>query len=176
MQHTILIEIHNHAGEVLRLLGLMAARGIEVEALSLTDGLNPNTSRLLVQSSASEKAVARIVQQLAVQVRVLKVELVEPTRFVEREMALISVNAPPGPARQEVISLANIFRAEIIDASANTVIIQLAAETSKIESLIDLLRPLGITDLARTGRIAVERAFARDLTQPAPAETASELV
>jgi len=104
-----------------------------------------------------DKTIEQITHQLDKQVRVLKVVDMTGFKHIEREMALINVKAEAGAARQEVLSLAHIFRAKVVDVSEEGIIVEATGDWNKVSALVDLLKPFGIREIVRTGTVAVAR-------------------
>lgn len=157
MRHTLSILVENRFGELSRIVGLFSARGYNIESLTVAETLDPRISRMTLVTTGNDETIRQITRQLDKQVRVL--EAVDMTGFshIEREMALINVKAEAGPARQEVLSLAGIFRAKVVDVSSDGLIIETTGDWSKVSALIELLKPLGIREIVRTGAVAIAR-------------------
>jgi acetolactate synthase I/III small subunit len=170
MRHTLSILLENRFGELSRILGLFSARGYNIESLTVAETLDPSLSRLTLVTVGDDATIERITRQLDKQVRVMKVEDVTATPHIEREMALINVKAAAGPARQEVLSLVEIFRAKVIDVSEGGLIIEASGDWNKVRALINLLKPMGIREIVRTGTVAIAR-----LPEAAEAESAAAI-
>jgi acetolactate synthase-1/3 small subunit len=157
MRHTLSILVENRFGELSRIVGLFSARGYNIESLTVAETLDPLISRMTLVTTGNDETIRQITRQLDKQVRVL--EAVDMTGFshIEREMALINVKAEAGPERQEVLSLAGIFRAKVVDVSSDGLIIETTGDWSKVSALIELLKPLGIREIVRTGAVAIAR-------------------
>ena len=138
-------------------MGLFSARGYNIESLSVAETLDARLSRLTLVTVGDDATIERITRQLDKQVRVMKVEDVTATPHIEREMALINVKAAAGPARQEVLSLVNIFRAKVVDVSEDGLIVETSGDWNKVRALINLLKPMGIREIVRTGTVAIGR-------------------
>jgi acetolactate synthase-1/3 small subunit len=167
MRHTLSVLVENRFGELSRIVGLFSARGFNIESLTVAETLDPAISRITLVTRGNDQTVEQITRQLDKQVRVLKVVDLTPLKHIEREMALIHVKAEAGPARQEVLSLVGIFRAKVVDVSESAIIVEATGDWSKVSALIELLKPLGIREIVRTGTVAIsrlsERATAADL-------------
>jgi acetolactate synthase-1/3 small subunit len=138
-------------------VGLFSARGYNIESLSVAETLDPTLSRLTLVTIGDDSTIERITKQLDKQIRVRKVEDLTSTSHIEREMALIHVKAEAGPARQEVLSLVGIFRAKVVDVSEDGLIVEASGDWNKVRALINLLKPLGIKEIVRTGTVAISR-------------------
>jgi acetolactate synthase-1/3 small subunit len=157
MRHTLSILVENRYGELSRIVGLFSARGYNIESLTVAETLEAGLSRLTLVTVGDDSAIERITRQLDKQVRVMKVEDLTTTSHIEREMALINVKASAGPARQEVLSLVNIFRAKVVDVSEDGLIVEASGDWNKVRALINLLKPMGIREIVRTGTVAIGR-------------------
>jgi acetolactate synthase I/III small subunit len=157
MRHTLSILVENRFGELSRVVGLFSARGYNIESLTVAETLDPAVSRMTLVTRGNDQTIEQITRQLNKQVRVL--EAIDMTGFkhIEREMALINVRAQAGPERQEALSLVNIFRAKVVDVSGDGLIIEATGDWAKVSALIELLKPLGIREIVRTGTVAIAR-------------------
>jgi acetolactate synthase I/III small subunit len=160
MRHTLSIVVADQPGELSRIVGLFSARGFNIETVSVGPTENPQWSRVTVVTRGDDRTIEQIVKQCARLARVREVQDVTTQPHIEREMALIDVAATPGSARQEVLSLVAVFRAKVVDISQEGMIIEASGNKEKVEAFIELLRPLGIRDITRTGCIAIGRLSA----------------
>jgi acetolactate synthase-1/3 small subunit len=167
--------VENRFGELSRVVGLFSARGYNIDSLSVAETLDPKISRMTLVTSGNDATIEQITRQLDKQIRV--VEAVDMTGFkhIEREMALINVKAEAGPARQEVLSLVGIFRAKVVDVSADGIIVEATGDWSKVSALIELLKPLGIREIVRTGTVAIARLSEKDGSEAVSGEIDEEL-
>jgi acetolactate synthase-1/3 small subunit len=133
----------------------MSARGQNIDSLAVCTTLDPKISRVTLTTDGQARAIEQIIKQLGKQIRVLEVINMNQLAHIEREMALINVFAPPGPARQKVFQLASAFRAEVIDSSDDGFILEARGEAGKLTEFIRLLEPFGVRDMVRTGAIAM---------------------
>jgi acetolactate synthase-1/3 small subunit len=157
MRHTLSIVVADQPGELSRIVGLFSARGFNIETLSVGQTTDPNWSRVTVVTRGEDRTIEQIVKQCERLARVREVQDVTCQPHIEREMALIDVAATPGEMRQEVLSLVGIFRAKVVDISETGMIIEASGNKEKVEAFIELLRPIGIRDITRTGCIAIGR-------------------
>jgi len=165
MRHTISILIANEFGELSRVVGLFSGRGFNIESLCVAETLDRSVSRITLVTSGNDQIIEQIVKQLRKLVRVVRVTDVTRIKHIEREMALINVAAGTGPARQEVLSLVNVFRAKVVDISHDGLIIEASGTQEKVEAFINLLRPFGIREIVRTGKVAMGRLSSRSVAQ-----------
>jgi acetolactate synthase I/III small subunit len=170
MRHTLSIVVADQPGELSRIVGLFSARGFNIETLSVGQTTDPAWSRVTVVTRGDDRTIEQIVKQCSRLARVREVLDVTMQPHIEREMALIDVEATPGAMRQEVLSLVAIFRAKVVDISQTGMIIEASGNKEKVEAFIELLRPLGIRDLTRTGCIAIGRLSTVDSSRPATEE------
>lgn len=144
-------------GELSRIVGLFSARGFNIETISVGQTLDPRWARVTIVTRGDDRTVEQIVKQCERLARVREVEDVTTRPHIEREMALIDVEASPGAGRQELLSLIGVFRAKVVDISHTRMIVEASGNKEKVDAFIELLRPLGIRDITRTGRIAIGR-------------------
>jgi acetolactate synthase-1/3 small subunit len=157
MRHTLSIVVADQPGELSRIVGLFSARGFNIETLSVGQTPDAQWSRVTVVTSGDDRSIEQIVKQCLRLARVREVLDVTMQPHIEREMALIDVEATPGAMRQEVLSLVAVFRAKVVDLSQTGMIIEASGNKEKVEAFIELLRPMGIRDITRSGSIAIGR-------------------
>jgi acetolactate synthase-1/3 small subunit len=155
-KHTIAVMVENKFGVLSRVAGLFSARGYNIESLSVGETLDPTVSRMTLVVKGDAFIIEQVIKQLHKLVDVIKVTDLSEENHVEREMLLVKVNAEPA-ARAEILRIGDIFRAKVVDVTPNTYTLEVTGEESKIEAIIDLLRPFGIQELVRTGKVAVAR-------------------
>ncbi|WP_286678707.1 acetolactate synthase small subunit [Candidatus Aquicultor secundus] len=156
MKHILSVLVQNKPGVLARVSGLFSRRGFNIDSLAVGPTENPEVSRMTIVVDADDVKLEQITKQLYKLVNILKISDLDPRDSVERELVLIKVNAPPN-IRGEVLETANIFRANIVDVSKSTLTIEITGTATKIQALEDLLRPYGIKELVRTGKIALAR-------------------
>jgi acetolactate synthase-1/3 small subunit len=157
MNHTLSIVVADQPGELSRIVGLFSARGFNIETISVGATLDPRWARVTIVTRGDDRTIEQIVKQCERLARVREVQDVTTRPHIEREMALITVNAAPGLERQEILGLVKVFRAKVVDISHTQMIVEASGNKEKVESFIELLRPLGIHEITRTGRIAIGR-------------------
>ena len=157
MRHTLSIVVADQPGELSRIVGLFSARGFNIETVSVGQTLDSNWSRVTIVTRGDERTIEHIVKHCERLARVREVRDVTMQPHIEREMALIDVEATAGATRQEVLSLVAVFRAKVVDISDTGMIIEASGNKEKVEAFIELLRPIGIRDVTRTGCIAIGR-------------------
>ena len=166
MEHIISVTVENKFGVLSRVAGLFSGRGFNIESLSVAPTLDPTMSMMTIVTSGDDRIIEQIVKQLNKLIDVIKVVDLNETEFVERETALIKVHTR-SEDRAEALRIVDIFRASVIDSTPTTYTIEVAGDVKKVEAMINLLQPLGIKELIRTGRVAIAREPIRPAaTQP----------
>ena len=166
MRHTLSIIVADQPGELSRIVGLFSARGFNIETISVGQTLDPHWSRVTIVTSGEDRTIQQIVKQCERLARVREVQDVTARPHIEREMALITVDAAAGLQRQEVLSLVSVFRAKVVDISHTQMIVEASGNKEKVDTFIDLLQPIGVSDITRTGHIAINRLAASQGTTP----------
>jgi len=156
MRHAIDILVDNQAGVLSRVVGLFSGRGFNIESLSVAPTLDPTKSKMVITTSGNEQVLEQIKKQLNKLVNVIKVVDFMDKNYVEREMILIKVKAKE-ETRAEVLRIADIFRAKVLDVSHTSFMLALTGDQDKLKAFIDLLSPVGIIDFVRSGTIVMER-------------------
>jgi acetolactate synthase-1/3 small subunit len=155
--HTLSVLVENRPGVLSRVTGLFSRRGFNIESLAVGPCEEPGMSRITIVVIGDDAKVEQVMKQLHKLIDVIKVSDLTENERVERELALIKVSAEPGTSRAEVMQIAQIFRAQIIDVGSKTVILEVTGDTDKIDALEKLLRQFGVKELVRTGRIGILR-------------------
>jgi len=155
-KHTIAIQVENKFGVLSRVAGLFSARGYNIESLSVGETLDPTASRMTIVVRGDEFIIEQVMKQLHKLIDVIKVTDLTDESHVERELVLIRVNAEP-QHRAEIMRTADIFRAKIVDVTPQSFTIEATGDEGKLEALVELLRPMGIQELVRTGKVAIAR-------------------
>ncbi len=159
MRHVLSALVQNQPGVLAHISGMMASRGFNIDSLAVGETEDPNLSRMTVVVRGDDGVLDKLRKQLDKVVTVVRVHDISAENFVERDLMLIKVKAPPSK-RMEISLLVEMFRARVVDISEDTLIIENSGREDKIEAFIDLMRPYGIIELARTGRIALVRGQA----------------
>lgn len=160
MRHVVSALVQNVPGVLAHISGMLASRGFNIDSLAVGAAEEPELSRMTFVVKGDERVLEQIRKQLEKIVTVVKVVDVSATDFVERDLMLIKVKAPAGK-RSEIRELTEIFRGSIVDVGADEVMVEISGRESKIEAFINSMRPFGITELVRTGRIAMVRSDAK---------------
>ena len=155
-KHTVSVLVENRFGVLSRVAGLFSARGYNIESLSVGETLDPAVSRMTLVVRGDEFVIEQVTKQLHKLIDVIKVSDLTDDHHVERELVLIRVNAEP-QHRAEILRTADIFRAKVIDVTSVSFILEATGDEMKLEALIELLRPMGIQEIVRTGKVAITR-------------------
>ena len=155
-KHTISALDENQFGVLCRIAGLFSSRGFNIDSLSVGETENPEISRMTIVVKGDDRVLDQVVKQLNRLIDVIKVSDLTGKDFVERELALIKVKAEEA-TRAEVLRTVDIFRSKVVDVTSKTYTIEVTGTEDKIVAMIDLLRPMGIREIIRTGRVAVPR-------------------
>lgn len=158
MRHTISVLVDNKPGVLARVAGLFSGRGFNIESLSVNETLDPTMSQMTIVTRGDDRILEQINKQLNKLIDVIKVVDYESrgADFIERELALIKVSVDEH-RRSEVLSIIEIFRGKVVDVSRTHYTIELTGDENKIDAIIDLLRPIGIKELVRSGKAAMSR-------------------
>ena len=157
-EHTISALVEDKPGVLARVAGLFRRRGFNISNLAVGQSELPGLSRMTFVVRGDENMMEQVAKQLFKLVDVVRVDDMPNEQMVAREMALIKVNAP-AENRAEIIQLVDIFRANIIDVASETLIIEVTGDEGKIDSLVELLRLFGLSEMIRTGRVAMSRGI-----------------
>jgi len=156
-RHILTLLVENQVGVLARIAGLIAAKGYNIDSVSVGETMDASVSRVTLVVHGDDWVMEQVVKQLNRLIEVIKVVDLTEEEFVEREMILVRVNADP-PNRAEILRIADIFRAKVVDLTQRTYTLEATGDEDKIQALLDLLRPFGIKELVRTGLIAISRA------------------
>lgn len=156
MKHVLSVLVENRSGVLARVVGLISRRGFNIDSLSVGPTENPSRSRITIIVVADDESYEQITKQLNKLVVVHKLQDLTNDSYIERELVLFKVSAPP-ERRSEVIEIANLFRANIVDVGASELTIEATGSQSKLQGMEDLLASYGIKEITRTGKIAISR-------------------
>lgn len=178
MRHMLSALVQNVPGVLSHISGMLASRGYNIDSLAVGETEDPQLSRMTFVVVGDASVLEQVRKQLEKIVTVVRVDDISSQDYVERDLMLLKVAATEG-RRSEIRELADIFRGRIVDVAAEQVMVEIAGKESKIEAFIDLMRPFGIIELVRSGRIAMVRGNRtprdRDDAEPVAAtETSSD--
>ena len=148
--------VENKPGVLHNISGLFSRRGFNIDSLAVGTTEDPKLSRMTIVVDGEEHSIEQVTKQLHKLINVIKISELDPKESVERELALFKVNAAAG-RRNEIISIADIFRSKIVDVSSNTVTIEATGTSDKIQAIEELLKSYGIIEIVRTGKISISR-------------------
>lgn len=160
MTHTLSILVENKPGALARVSNLFARRGYNIESLAVGPTERPGVSRIVMRVDCSRHSVEQIEKQIHKLVNVLRVSELEPDQAVERELGLFTVTAPPA-RRHELLALADVFHARVADLGPDALVFEVVGAPEELDAFEELVRPHGIKEMSRTGRIGLARASAR---------------
>lgn len=177
--HTITILVENRFGVLSRVSGLISGRGYNIDSLSVGETLDPSVSRMTIVVRATQAVVEQVVKHLHKLIDVIKVIDLTDEEHVSREMLLLRVSAAP-VTRAEVLRIADIFRAKIVDVTPLSYTLEITGDESKIGAILELLKPFGIQEVVRTGKVAIARGSKtlsrKDLAKVQQLQSASRAV
>lgn len=156
MRHTLSVLVENKFGVLTRIAGMFSGRGFNIDTLNVGPTLDPGTSRMTIVVRGDDAVLEQVTKQLRKLVDVIELQDFSDDQSVDRELVLLRVNVSP-QTRGEIMQLCDIFRAKIIDVQRNNFSIEITGDESKISKFIFLMEPFGISDLTRTGKIAMAR-------------------
>jgi len=156
MKHTISLLVENKPGVLSRVAGLFSGRGFNIESLSVAETIDPKVSRMTILTTGNDKILEQINKQLNKLINVIKVVEFKSNDYVGRELALIKVTVTE-ETRSEILSIIDVFRGKVVDVSPESYTVEVTGDENKIKAIIDLFRPLGIKEIARTGSAALIR-------------------
>ncbi len=156
MRHVISILVQNQFGVLARIAGLFSARGYNIDSLAVGPTEDPGRSRVTIIAAGDNAILEQITKQLNKLIDVIKVSDFKGKAIIERELALIKVNAEASK-RQEIFLIADVFKSKIVGLSTRSLTIEVTGPTEKVDGLIDMLRSFGIYEVTRTGTIATTR-------------------
>lgn len=157
MQHTISILVANKFGVLARVSGLFSGRGFNIDSLTVAETQDPSVSRMTIVTRGNDQIIEQITKQLHKLIDVIKVTDLTGRDFIGRELALIKVQVT-AETRAELLGIVDIFRCKVVDVSQKSYTLEVTGDLNKLEAIIEILRPMGIMELIRTGRVAVARA------------------
>ncbi|MSR49396.1 MAG: acetolactate synthase small subunit [Planctomycetaceae bacterium] len=156
MRHVLSALVQNQPGVLAHISGMLASRGFNIESLAVGETEDPNLSRMTFVVHGTNAELEQVRKQLDKVVTAVRVDDISSENFIERDLMLIKVQAMP-TQRVEISLLVEMFRGKVIDIGTETLVIEISGQETKVVAFIDLMRPYGIIELARTGRIALVR-------------------
>ncbi len=163
-RHVLSALVQNVPGVLAHISGMLASRGFNIDSLAVGETEDPHLSRMTFVVVGDDSVLEQVGKQLEKIVTVVRVLDVSSRDFVERDLLLMKVKAPAGNSRSEIRELVEIFRGRIVDVGPEEVMIEISGRENKVQAFIERMRPYGITELVRTGRIAMVRGAAAPST------------
>ncbi len=163
MQYTLSILVENQAGVLSKISGLFSRRAFNIDSLAVGVTTDPNVSRITVVANGDEYVVEQLEKQLNKVIPVIKVKRLVAGEFISRELSLIKVHCPAAK-RFEIVKIAELMNAKVVDVAVNTITIEYCETVDKIQTMLDLLKPYGIREIVRTGTIAIDKGKAEVTT------------
>lgn len=157
-KHVISCLVENHFGVLAHVAGLFSSRGFNIDSLTVGETEDPEVSRMTIVLIGDKKIMEQVKKQLNKLIDVIKVQDLSAKNFIDRELALIKVNTQK-EYRHQVLQLLEVFEAKVVDISSESATAEVTGRTEKIEAFIDILRPYGIKEVVRTGKIALAREY-----------------
>jgi len=156
VKHTLSVLVENHPGVLARVAGLFMRRGYNIESIAVGATEDPGVSRMTIVVDGDKRSVEQITKNVHKLIEVIKVSDLTDEKMVDRELALIKVTADAAN-RSEILHIVDIFRAKIVDVSERSVIVEVTGDEGKVDAMVRMLRPHGIKELVRTGKVAMAR-------------------
>jgi len=156
MRHTISVLVENKFGTLTRIAGLFSGRGYNIDTLNVAPTHDQTASRMTIVTHGDEATLEQICKQLNKLPDVLEVRDFRTDEYVDRELVLVKISVNT-KSRAEVMQITDIFRAKIVDVQPRSLTIEITGNESKVEKFIELMKPFGVLDLTRTGKVALAR-------------------
>ena len=155
-RHSLAVLVENKPGVLARVAGLFSRRGYNIHSLAVGPTEDPRVSRMTITVGMEATNLEQVIKQLNKLIHVLKIVELDQTAMVGRELQLVKVSADP-TTRSQIIELADVFRATIVDVDHDSMTVEASGDTDKLDAMLDLLKPHGIREMVRTGQIALSR-------------------
>jgi acetolactate synthase-1/3 small subunit len=156
MRHVLSALVQNVPGVLSHISGMLASRGYNIDSLAVGETENPHLSRMTFVVVGDDSVLDQVRKQLEKIVTVVRVDDISSQDYVERDLMLMKIAAPKG-VRSEILELTEIFRGRIVDVAPEMVMVEISGQERKIQAFIEMMRPFGIIELVRSGRIAMVR-------------------
>jgi acetolactate synthase-1/3 small subunit len=160
MRHTISVLVENKFGVLARVAGLFSGRGYNIESLCVAPTTDPSVSQMTIVTTGDDRIIEQVQKQLNKLIDVIKVQDMMERDFIDREMMLVRVSAER-EKRDEILRIAEIFKARVVDVAQKSLTLEVTGADDKIDAVLKILRPLGIREIVRTGKVAMLRAEPR---------------
>ncbi len=156
MEHTISVLVENKFGVLSEISGLFSSRGFNIKSLTVGETEDPTISRMTIVTSGDDKIIEQVKKQLNKLIDTIKVNDLSDLPYIERELAFVKINVK-GKNRSEILDIANIFRAKAVDLGPKTITIEITGKTDKIDAFTEMVKPFGLVEVVRTGKVAIIR-------------------
>ena len=156
MKSIISVLVENRAGVLARTAGLFARRGFNIQSLAVGETEDSAVSRMTIVADGDERIIEQVSKQLYKQIDVIKVKTLDAEKSTRRELALIKVNATP-ETRGQIYEIVTIMHAKVVDLSPATLTVETSDRPERVALLLDMLEPYGVSEMARTGMVAVQK-------------------
>ncbi len=155
--HIIAAIVEHKPGVLYGVANMFRRRNFNIESISVGRTEQSDLARMTITVNGDERTVEQVTKQLNKLIDVIKVSRLDPASIVSREMALVKISAPGAKARSDIINYADIFRARVVDISSESLMVEITGDPDKIDAFIDLMKPFGVKEVARTGITALSR-------------------
>ena len=156
MKYTLTVQVENHFGVLARIAGLFSARGFNIASLAVAETEDPTVSIMTIVVDGDDRVVDQVKKQLNKLVDVIKVKDLTEQDYIARELTLIKVYIDPSK-RREIIEIADVFKGRIVDIATDSITLEITGSTKKIDAVVGLLKDYKIKEMARTGKVALQR-------------------
>ena len=173
MKHTISVLVENQSGVLARIAGLFSARAFNIDSLAVGETEDSSVSRMTIVSQGDDRIIEQIMKQLNKLVDVIKVQDLTESEMIERELILIKVGAGASH-RNELMQIVNTFRAKVVDVNPKSLTVEVTGNQSKIDAMLELMRPFGVKEVSRTGVIALSRGVDKKQEQETEKKTTKQ--
>jgi len=151
--------VEHRPGVLYSVSNMFRRRGFNIETISVGEAEQKDLARMTITINGDERTVEQVVKQLKKLIDVVKVSILDPTGTVTRELALVKVSTPDARVRSDVINYTEIFKGHVVDVAHESLIIEVTGDSDKINAFIDLMKPFGVKEIARTGITALTRGM-----------------
>ena len=155
-QHTISVLVENSIGAFIRVVNMFSARGFNIESIAVGETDDASVSRMSIVTTGNDRIISQILRQLSRLVDTIAVMNLSDTNYVERELCLVKVDYTP-ESRAEIMDISAVFRGKVVNVTRTAFTFELTGPSSKIDAFVNMMRPHGITEVARSGRVAMKR-------------------
>jgi len=149
--------VEHKPGVLYRVSNMFRRRGFNIESITVGRAEQADLARMTITVNGDENVVEQVIKQMRKLIDVVKVRRLDPANTVIREMALVKIQTPDARVRSDIINYANIFRARVVDVSPETIMVEITGDSDKINAFLDLMKPFGVEETARTGTTALSR-------------------